>query len=290
MELPFVVLPGAAGGGPRIVPGDRPVVNALDLGLVRGDGVFETIGVIRGTAQALPEHLERLERSALLLDLPAPDRAALAAAVAAGVDALPAAARAGEASAKIVYTRGVEGVPADRRVPTAYAAFSAAPPRGGERTAGIAVATLTRGYALDVAQTAPWLLQGAKTLSYAIAGAALREAVRRGADDAVFTSSDGYVLEAPNSSVVLLADGVLVSPRPDRGILHGTAQRAMFDCAAGLGLPTAYRDVSVESLLSAQAVWLANSVRLAAPVHRVDGQARPVDHGLTERFNAFLLS
>ncbi len=53
---------------------------------------------------------------------------------------------------------------------------------------------LDRGYRHDAERTSPWLLAGAKTLSYAVNRAMLREAARRGADDAIFVSSDGYVL------------------------------------------------------------------------------------------------
>ena len=49
----------------------------------------------------------------------------------------------------------------------------------------------------------PWLLAGAKTLSYAVNMAALRHAERHGAGDVIFVSSDGYVLEGPRSTVVI---------------------------------------------------------------------------------------
>ena len=51
--------------------------------------------------------------------------------------------------------------------PTAWArteVWATTPPA----TVGIRVVTLDRGYRHDVAQTSPWLLQGAKTLSYAV--------------------------------------------------------------------------------------------------------------------------
>ena len=53
----------------------------------------------------------------------------------------------------------------------------------------------------------PWLLAGAKTLSYAVNMAALRDAARRGAGDVIFVSSDGYMLEGPRSTVVIATDG-----------------------------------------------------------------------------------
>lgn len=158
------------------------------------------------------------------------------------------------------------------------------------RVEGIAVVTLDRGFSLDTPARAPWLLLGAKTLSYAVNMASLREAHRRGADDAIFVSSDGFVLEAPTASVVLRFGDVFVTPQPSGGILHGTTQLSAFSWLERRGFETAYRDVPVDDLARADAGWLVSSVRLAAPVRRVDDADVPVDTQLTAELNAYLLS
>ena len=66
---------------------------------------------------------------------------------------------------------------------------------------------LDRGFTAQAAQAAPWLLAGAKTLSYGVNMAALRYAAEHGADDAIFVGSDGGVLEAPTASVVVATGG-----------------------------------------------------------------------------------
>lgn len=52
---------------------ERPLVRADDLGIVRGDGVFDAAIVVRGVPRDLDRHLRRLADSARMLDLPAPD-------------------------------------------------------------------------------------------------------------------------------------------------------------------------------------------------------------------------
>src|SRR4051812_20833275 len=94
--------------GFSIVDPDAPQVRLMDLGLTRGDGVFETISVVGGHPQALEPHLQRLAHSAALLDLPEPDLALWLSAVHAGIDASPDTA-AQEFYAKLILTRGVEG-------------------------------------------------------------------------------------------------------------------------------------------------------------------------------------
>ncbi|WP_144764139.1 aminodeoxychorismate lyase [Curtobacterium sp. 9128] len=254
-----------------------------DLGIIRGDGVFETITVVDGRPQALEAHLTRFERSARMLDLPLPDLAAWRRAVEAVCAELDPVR---EAFAKTVLTRGVEG--SDRPTGWVYAAPSG--DSTAARTEGISVVTLDRGYRHDVERTSPWLLQGAKTLSYAVNMAALREAARRGADDALFVSTDGYVLEGTRANLVMSVGGRLVTPRTDIGILAGTTQADVFRFAEEAGIETAYELVTMADLRAADALWLVSSVRQAAPIRRVDGTDVAVDADLTERINTFLLA
>jgi 4-amino-4-deoxychorismate lyase len=258
-------------------------VQVQDLGIIRGDGVFETVTVIDGHPQALEAHLARFGRSAAMLDLPAPDtnvwRRAIEA-VCARLDPVR------EAFVKTVLTRGVEG--SDRPTGWVYAAPSG--DSTAARTEGISVVTLDRGYRHDVERTSPWLLQGAKTLSYAVNMAALREAGRRGADDAVFVSTDGYVLEGTRANLILSVGGRLVTPRTDIGILAGTTQADVFRFAEEAGIETAYELLTLDDFHTADAAWLVSSVRQAAPIRSVNGVARAIDAELTTRINDFLLA
>ncbi|MGH3340172.1 MAG: 4-amino-4-deoxychorismate lyase, partial [Propionibacteriaceae bacterium] len=54
---------------------DQATVAGIDHGLVVGDGVFETLKVTERGAFAVRRHLDRLNRSAAALSLPAPDHA-----------------------------------------------------------------------------------------------------------------------------------------------------------------------------------------------------------------------
>ena len=254
-----------------------------DLGIIRGDGVFETITVVDGRPQALEAHLDRFVRSARMLDLPLPDLDAWRRAVEAVCAELDPVH---EAFAKTVMTRGVEG--SDR--PTGWVYAAASGDSTSARTQGISVVTLDRGYRHDVERTSPWLLQGAKSLSYAVNMAALREAVRRGADDALFVSSDGYVLEGTRANLVMAVGGRLVTPRTDIGILAGTTQADVFRFAEAEGIETAYELVTMADLRAADALWLVSSVRQAAPIRLVNGDEQAMDLDLTEQMNEFLLS
>lgn len=258
-------------------------LSVFDLGPSRGDGVFETLGVVNGFAQSVDAHVERLANSAAALDLPAPHLAQWRAAIAALAARLPSE---GQSSIKLVLTRGVDGA----GKPTGW--IAGVPSSGGfpEREHGVRVVLLQRGYASDVQERSPWLLAGAKTLSYAVNMAAIREAKRRGADDVLFTSSDGYVLEGPTSTLIARIDGVYATPPASSGILAGTTQLALFEHLEAEGDATAYRMLTTDDLARADGIWLLSSVRLAAPISELDGVPYPLHPELTRRFNDALLA
>lgn len=264
----------------------EPIIRATDLGVTRGDGVFETAVVRGGRPQALEAHLARLERSAQLLGLPAPRHELWARAVrrAAAEVSRPGVLRDGEiASIKFAMTRGDE---IDAAGPTGWVLGFAGEDPEAVRAWGVSAVVLDRGYRHDVMETAPWLLQGAKSLAYAVNQAALREARIRGADDVVFVSADGFVLEGPRSTLIARLDGALVTPPPEYGVLPGTTQADVF---AGLAeVPSRVGPMVRDDLERADALWLCSSTRGAVPVRELDGVARAVDPVLTARMNAVL--
>jgi 4-amino-4-deoxychorismate lyase len=263
------------------VPADEPVVTAFDQGLGRGDGVFESVAVLGGRTPYLQPHLARMAGSAALLELADPGAAVWHALVDGVLADWPADV---EGVCRLFLTRGLgEGLP-----PTALALLSPVPAEVvRQRTEGIAVVSLGLGVAADVRARAPWLLGGAKTLSYAVNMAALRHAHSVGADDVVFTSAEGQLLEGPTSTVVWAAGGALHTPPLETGILPGTTVARLFDRADDDGWPTAHIPGTVADLHAADAVWLLSGVRLAAVVHTLDGVPR-ADGGLTERIRALL--
>jgi 4-amino-4-deoxychorismate lyase len=266
-------------GAAVAVPADEPVVTAFDAGLGRGDGVFESVSVTGGRTPHLAAHLDRLARSARLLELPDPGPGPwqdLTAAVVADWD--PAT----EGVLRLFLTRG-DGV-----TPTALALLAPVPADVlRQREHGISVVSLSLGVPADFRARAPWLLGGAKTLSYAVNMAAQRHAQRGGADDVVLTSLEGVVLEGPTSTVVWAADGTLRTAPVDTGILPGTTQARLFARAADDGWPTAVVPATVADLHTADAVWLVSGIRGAAAVHTLDGVRRG-DAGLTARVRELL--
>lgn len=250
---------------------DAPLLCGDDLAAVRGDGIFETLLVRDGRACLVEAHLQRLTHSARMMDLPEPDLPAWRDAITAAT-AQWAAGAPDEAALRLVYTRGRES----GSTPTAYVTVQPLADRvAGARRDGIAAVSLDRGLPSAGTDAMPWLLAGAKTLSYAVNMAALRHAARLGADDVVFVSSDGHVLEGPRSTVVIATDDCLLTPPPWYPILRGTTQRALFEVARAKGYDCDYRALSLADLFAAQGVWLISAITLGARVHTLDARRLP---------------
>ncbi|MEV6606789.1 aminodeoxychorismate lyase [Kutzneria sp. NPDC051319] len=245
---------------------EAPLLRVDDLGLLRGDGVFETILVVDGKPRELAPHLDRLDRSAAMLELPEPDRAGWERAVDAVINNWSGGK---DMALKLILTRGNEY---GDGTPTAFAmGLPIADKVLKQRAEGIAAVTLERGFEPGLAQRAPWLLLGAKSLSYAVNMAAGRYAAREGADDVIFTAADGSVLEGPTSTLVLVRDRTLVTPPSTIGILPGTTQAALFRAAERASWSIKVEPIPAADLVEAEGLFLVSSVRCVTRIHTLDG-------------------
>lgn len=257
----------------------QPVVFWDDAAVTRGEAVFESLLVRNGRAANLQRHLDRLQRSAQRMDLPAPDRAVWQQVTAAAVADWQEQSDGREGKCTWTYSRGRQytggtggagDAGADAPQPTAWLVI--APVAQGvlqQRHDGVRAQLVPRGWTTTV---------GAKTVNYAATMAALRQA--HGFDDVIFveptsdattsptSASDARVLEGATSTVVLvLREGSqrrLVTPAGD--VLAGTTVDALFDYARQQGWICENRPVTAGELYRAESVWLISSVRIAVRV------------------------
>ncbi|MDC7068208.1 aminodeoxychorismate lyase [Corynebacterium pseudodiphtheriticum] len=262
----------------------QPVVFWDDAAVTRGEAVFESLLVRNGRAANLQRHLDRLQRSAQRMDLPAPDRAVWQQVTAAAVADWQEQSGGREGKCTWTYSRGRQytggtggagDAGADAPQPTAWLVI--APVAQGvlqQRHDGVRAQLVPRGWTTTV---------GAKTVNYAATMAALRQA--HGFDDVIFveptsdatassvqtndaSASDARVLEGATSTVVLvLREGSqrrLVTPAGD--VLAGTTVDALFDYVRQQGWICENRPVTAGELYQAESVWLISSVRIAVRV------------------------
>jgi 4-amino-4-deoxychorismate lyase len=248
--------------GRGLVDPDEPAVRADDEGVLRGRAAFETMRVYGGRPFRLGEHLDRLESSAASLDLPEIDRAELERLAGLVV------ADARDAVLRVVWTAGPLG-----GSPSALALLSEIPAwMDVVRARGARAVSL-----LGVRATAPWLLPGVKSTSYAVNMAAEVEAKRRGTDEAIFVDAQGVVLEGTVTNVWWRRDQTLFTPSLDLGILAGVTRSALLELAPARGYRVQEGAFSLEDVYAADEAFTSSSVREIMPLVEIDG--RPIARG-----------
>ena len=204
-------------GGRGLVDPDEPVLHVDDEAFLRSRAAFETTRVYGGRPFKLIEHLARLAGSAERVEIGRIDTEELARLAALAVEA----AGAPDAMLRLFVTPGRNGA----GNPTQVAMVSTLPEGLDEvRARGIKLVSIQLGLDPELRASAPWLLGGVKSTSYAVNMAAEAEAKRRGADDAVFLGSGDIVLEGPVTNIWWRDDDVLYTPALELGILAGVTQ------------------------------------------------------------------
>ena len=245
--------------GRGLVDPTEPVIRADDEGLLRGRAAFETLRVYGGRPFSLEAHLDRLTASAASIGLPAVERRRLQVLV--GL-VLPRA-ESGDASLRLVWTAGPAG-----GIPSALALLSTVPEWiEGTRDRGATAVSL-----LGVRASAPWLLPGVKSTSYAVNMAAEAEARRRGVDEALFVDGDGIALEGTVTNIWWRRGSTLYTPGLDLGILAGVTRAALIQLAPECGYEVEEGAYPLIELLGAEEAFTSSSVREVMPLVEVDGQ------------------
>lgn len=216
------------------------VVPLKDDGLYRGDGAFEVIRLYAGKPFALGDHLDRLQRSATVIELEF-DRAALEN----EIEALLTELGDADGQLRLIVTRGGRRLAMTEPIPA--------------HAATVRVATVT--YSPTV------ILNGVKSLSYAANMQATRLAKAQGADEAVLVQPDGTVLEPPTSAIFWVSpQGALRTPALDNGVLESITRDRLVKA-----LDVEEGTWPVADLRSAKEAFLASTTREIQAVAAIDG-------------------
>jgi branched-chain amino acid aminotransferase len=247
------------------LPFDAVHVSARDRGLLLADGLFETMRARNGTIFRLERHLERLRGGLVKLQIPVPPELA---------DWLKAAVRAAdlpEVAVRMTVTRGVGSagvIPPEDSEPTVVIAINPMPAFGSAVYEAGLRARVASGRRNEYSMTA-----GLKTIAYTDNIAALLEARRDGADEALFLDVEGHCSEATASNLFMRSEGILVTPPLSCGALPGVTRALVLELSRAAGLDAAERPFTLDELLRADEAFLTSSLRGIAPLVSIDGKA-----------------
>jgi branched-chain amino acid aminotransferase len=245
----------------RIVESGQAYISLSDRGFTLADGVFETIRAAGNRPLWFADHLARLKHSAATLGIPLEhDDCEIEAAV---VQLLETSAQA-DSAIRITLTRG----PSSKR--------GLWPPgEPVQPTLLITIAPLAVFPAQDMVvcrssrrnEHSP--LSRIKSLNYGDNLLARREAVDRGATDALMLNTSGDLACATVGNVFLRIDDRWTTPRLADGALAGLARARLIKMMDAAELP-----VSSASITKADAGFVSNSLGCAV-IDRIEGQPLP---------------
>lgn len=250
----------------RLVAPDAAVVSAWDSGFLQGVGLFETMRAYDGVVFRLDAHLERLLNSAKALGwtvLPDPED------MRNNIQLVIQRLAEGDARIRLTVTTGSLRVAATDATPelTMVATASLGSKYPDEVYVKGVTATLAKGR-----QFAGDPTFGHKTTSYLARLAALREAHRAGAFEALWFTPEGKLAEGCITNVFVVDDGKLVTPPLDTPVLPGITRAAVIELAVQAGIPVRENAITLEQLRNADEVFLTNSLMEIVPVVRVERQ------------------
>jgi branched-subunit amino acid aminotransferase/4-amino-4-deoxychorismate lyase len=229
------------------MPAHEATIPATDEGLLRGDGAFEVIRVYDGRPFAVPDHLDRLERSAANLRL----------------DEVPRSELESEIPELLAERGGAEFDGCLRVVLT----------RGGHRLLLTEPLPATpERVRLGVVEYAPTrVLDGVKSLSYGANMLCGRLARERGFDEALLVTPHGRVLEAPTSSIFWVdPDGAINTPPLTEHILASITRHRVMELADVREQPC-----TMDDLRSASEAFLASTTREAQSIAAIEALELP---------------
>lgn len=238
---------------------DELAISALDHGMIVGDGVFESIKIVRNEPFALTRHLDRLIRSAEGLGIGRPDVDAIREGIDATMDGQDIAF--GRVRITVTSGPGPLGSPrGDAGLTHVVISGPADPPP-------------------DVTSivTVPWPrnergpLAGLKTTSYAENALMIEHALARGASEAVMPNTVGMLCEGTGANIMYVVGEQLITPTLSAGPLAGVTRALVLEWCAG-EIDVVEKDAPIEVLATADEILLVGTTRDVQAVSRVDGR------------------
>lgn len=269
------------------MPLETAKVSIEDRGFQFGDGVYEVIKAYNGIPFAEEAHLDRLERSANMLDLALPkNRRELEELI---HDAIR---RCGfqDALVYLQITRGcaprVHAFP-DNVKPTLVLTVRRARPIPKELH--------EYGTSAIVTPDERWLRCDIKSICLLPNVLAKEKASRAGAFEAILARDDGRITEGTTSNVFIVKSGRLCTAPEGNWILSGVTRAVVLKLARREGMTVVEDFFGPEILMSADEVFITNTSIEVMPVVAVDrqpigdGQPGMVTRRLAKLFKAEVL-
>jgi branched-chain amino acid aminotransferase len=237
----------------RFVPEEQALVSVFDRSFLYGDGLFETVLVSNATPFRWAQHLERLQHGAGFLGIALPFSLADLTRFAARLIHLNQVA---SGLLRLTLSRGVGARGYSTHgagAPTLVMALQATPAFDPSLLQGWKL--LTSSFKLPAGEA----LAQHKTCNKLAQILARAQAEQAGADEALLTNTDGFVIEGASSNLFWIERERVCTPPLAGGILAGITRGIVVELCHRLGLAHTECNITGSRLLDADGVFLSLS-------------------------------
>jgi branched-chain amino acid aminotransferase len=250
----------------KLVPKNKALISVFDHGFLYGDGIYETLRAYKGVVFAIDEHIDRLFRSATMIDI----------LIAKSHDAIKEAVYEtikenghSEAYIRVTVSRGAGPIGLDPdlcKKPTFVIMsheFREYPKHYYQKGVNIALVVTRRNFkgALD-----PQI----KSLNFLNNILAKIEAKKRNAYEAIMLNHRGYIAEGTITNIFFIKNNILCTPAISVGILDGITRSIILDIARELKIETKEGRFRREDIYQAQEVFISNTTMEVMPIAEMD--------------------
>ena len=226
-----------------------------DRGLHYGDGLFETMAVVNGTVRFWQQHFQRLQKGCQYLSIPVPEQKTLDAEI---ERILSSHDREEQAVIKLIVTRGSGGrgyKPPVSATPSRILGLYPWPDYPEDfSTQGIKL------YACKTRLSQNTSLAGLKHLNRLEQVLARNEWLDDSFAEGLMCDQQGRVIEGTMTNLFWIHDDCLCTPRLDFCGVEGIMRARILQLASDMKLKVKINNYGLDNLLSADGVFLCNSI------------------------------
>lgn len=227
-------------------------------GWLMGAGIFETLRTVNGLAYAFSRHMDRAQKSAVIVHLDLPDMALIESAVSELLRAEP-------------LRNGLLRISFDKNGSWAAVHFPYEPINTPAKVRMHPQALVSRGETI-------------KSYPYGDRLAILDEAKSRGFDEAIITNTEGNICEGAVSNIIFLIDRKWITPPTSDGVLPGIMRGLVLEyCGIKIAPLHISRINNVESAI------LLSSLRIAQPIESIDGRRLSLSQAFSDEIQAMAM-
>jgi len=259
----------------HIADQEHATISVFDHGFLYGEGVYETMRTYNGQPFLFDRHMQRLRNSARMIALPVlftdDDLDGQIR------DTMAAARLGGEAYIRVLVTRGVGDLTYDlKATPTPSVVIIVKPhvdppPDTYDHGVRVVIVDIVRNHPGSVNP----MIKSNNLMNSALA---MQEAFRNGGFEGVMRNYRGEIAECTTSNLFVIANGTVLTPPLDAGLLPGITREFVFEIGADCQIPIREAVLRDNDLFGADEAFLTSTTREIVPIVNVDD--RPIGAGI----------